>query len=146
MSDQRFACSALCCTFSEICFACYHGLSHARYVSSSNILRTVHFAVGCHPLPWVRPITLCLNVLMIHLFTFNVSISTKFNLLLPLLTPFCELISSMSFTATLQVFLSLLLLIELLFTLLCLLLNTLNSLAFFIIKIVFSFSLHTRAS
>lgn len=83
---------------------------------------------------------------MIHLFAFNVSISTKFNLLLPLLAPFCELISAMSLAATLQVLLSLLLLIELLLAFLCLLQNTLDSLAFLIIKVVLSLGLHPGAS
>ena len=146
MSDQWFTSTTLATSLCDISFASYHGLSHARNISSTNILWTVHLAIWYNSLPRVRSVALSLNIFMIHLFAFNICIPAEFNLLLPLLGPFLELNTAMCLALTFQILLCILLLIEFFLAFLSFLLHTLNSLAFFIIKVVVILSLHPWAS
>jgi hypothetical protein len=83
---------------------------------------------------------------MIHLFAFNVCIPTEFYFLLSLLTPFLELLTPMSLAIAFQIFLLILLLVELLLAFLSFLLHTIYPLTFFIVKIVVTLGLHPWAS
>ena len=147
LSDQWFASTTLaCCTLGKICLPGDHGLPHTCHVSTSYVLRTVHFAIRYHSFPWVRSVTLLLYILMIHRLTFNVSIFAEIYLLLPLLAPLPELFTPVCLAITLHVFLSLVLLVEFLLAFLRFLLHALNPLTLLIIKIIFALGLHPRAS
>jgi hypothetical protein len=83
---------------------------------------------------------------MIHLLAFNVSVPSQLNLLLPLLVPFLELITTVCLAVTFQILLSLLLLVKLFLALFCFLLHTLHSFTLFIVKVVLTLAHNPWAS